>query len=230
MTNNIKSYTTHQNFLLFIFSLIFSVMGFLIFKEINAIKYKVHSLSLTCATLSSQNTEIISKVFKLQKKLDEKVITLEAHPVLPVNLSTEDTILLIKLALILIICGFSIWYCYAFIKIFVSGLLIKDNSIPVYLNKLFESIFVKFELKSFQYRDKFDNIFTIHVSESTKTAEIWITPATNNNLMSLESYFEERQNALEAALATIRELSPIINSQISSDNLQIANALLAGLT
>jgi hypothetical protein len=138
-----------------------------------------------------------------------------------VNLSTEDTILLIKLALILIICGFSIWYCYAFIK---------DNSIPVYLNKLFESIFVKFELKSFQYKDKFDNIFTIHVLESTKTAEIWIMPATNNNLMSLENYFEERQNALEAALTTIRELSPIINSQISSDNLQIANALLAGLT
>ena len=227
--NILKSYITHLKILLFIFNSMLSVISFLMFKKITAINCKVHSISLTCAELSTQSTEMVLKMSKLQKKIEEKVIAIDAPSILPVNLSTEDAILLIKVALILLICGFSIWYCYTFIKIFVSSLLIKDNYIPVDLNKLFESIFSKFELKSFQYKDKFDNIFTINVSEANKTAEIWITPASNNNLMSLENYFEERQIALDAALATIRELGPIINGDISPESLQIANAILAGL-
>lgn len=152
--------------LLFIFSLILSIIGFLILKQINTLDCKLKSLSLIYNTLLSQNIETTSRLFKFQEEIDPNfVIIVDVHPVLPVSLSIDDT----GPMLIFLICGFCIWYGCTFWP-----LSVKSVSFFGCVKSSFSAFLIQKNVISLKFRDIYWNMYSVNLNESNQTYEVFI--------------------------------------------------------
>ena len=149
------------NILFFISSLILSIIGFLILNQINTLGCKLKSLFLIYETLFSQNIENISRLSKFQKNTDEIfIVTVDAHPVFPVSLSTDDTLLVLTF----LVCGF-FWYAYTFWP-----LSVKSASS---FGCVKSSFLAQKNIISLKFRDSYRyHVYSVNFNESNQTYEV----------------------------------------------------------
>jgi hypothetical protein len=151
----------------------YTVLWVSILKKVETLNFQMKSLSLLSDRLLSQSIEILSRISKVQRDMDEFTIMLDTHLVLPMNFSI-DTLYLIKAALILLISSYVIW---AYIP---GWALLKASS----------SFFIKKNDFLLKFRDFNKNLYSIRYDEKSKHLDVIVKPLNSEETYRLDEIFQ----------------------------------------
>jgi hypothetical protein len=145
----------------------YTVLWVSILKKVETLNFQMKSLSLLSDRLLSQSIEILSRISKVQRDMDEFTILSDMHSALPMNVSI-DAIYLLKVAFILLLS----WHIILSSSFFFTN---KNNFL------------VKF-------RDFNENFYSIKYDQGSRTPEIFIKPINSQETYRLEDFLQAHRS------------------------------------
>ena len=153
--------------------LFFTVFVFPIISKVQTLNFRVKSLSLITDKLLSQNIDIISRVSKIQRDMDEFAITLNAHSAFPMNFSI-DAIYLLNIAFIFLLSSYVIWTyapAWTFLKTSLSFFTDRNDFLV-------------------RFRDFNENLYTIKYDQKSRMLDIFIKTINSGETYRLDDFLK----------------------------------------